>query len=69
MKEEKLFLGFISRQQKGDVDEYTQEWETLATWVPRLSQTRLIQSYTMGLKPHLQTNLELHDITSIEEAR
>jgi len=31
LKEEKLFLGFISRQQKGDVDEYTQEWETLAT--------------------------------------
>ena len=48
------------------MDEYTQEWETL---VPGLSESRLIQSYVSGLKTHLQAELEMHDITSIEEAR
>ena len=45
------------------------EWETLATQVPKLSETRLIQSYIMGLKPHPHNELEIHDITSIKEAR
>lgn len=51
------------------MDEYTREWETLATQVLGLSKTCLIQSYIMGLKPRLQVELQLHDITSIEEAR
>ena len=51
------------------MDEYTQELETLATRVPGLSESRLIQSYISGLKTHLLVELELHDITSIEVAR
>lgn len=69
VKEEEFFSILTRLQQKGDVDEYTREWETLATRVPGLSETRLILSYTMGLKLHLQAHLELHDITSIEVAR
>ena len=51
------------------MDEYTQEWETLVTRVPGLSESRLIQSYISGLKIHLQVELEMHDISSIELAR
>lgn len=51
------------------MDEYTQEWETLVTRVPGLSESRLIQSYVSGLKTHLQVELDMHDISSIEVVR
>lgn len=69
VKEEDFFEELTRLQEKGDVDEYTREWENLATRVPGLSETRLIQSYITRLKPHLQVELKFHDITSIEEAR
>jgi hypothetical protein len=46
----------------------TSEWKTLATKVPELSTEPLIQSYIIGLKPHIQNGLKLHDITTIEVA-
>jgi hypothetical protein len=53
-------------QQKGNVDDFTREWETLATRVPGYQQERLVQSYITGLKPHIQNELKLHDITDME---
>lgn len=63
VKEEVFFSKVIKLRQKGSVDEYTQEWETLVTRVHGLSESRLIQSYVSGLKTHLQVELEMHDIT------
>ena len=57
IKEENVFSTFIKLGQKGDVDEYTREWETLATRVPGLSESCLIQSYILGLKIHIQEEL------------
>lgn len=37
IKEEEFFSTLIRLRQKGNVDEYTQEWKTLATRVPGLS--------------------------------
>ena len=51
------------------MDEYTREWETLVTRVPRLSESHLIYSFILGLKIHIQEELELHDITLVELAR
>ena len=34
-----------------------------------MSESRLIQSFVSGLKTHIQVELELHDITSVELAR
>ena len=39
IKEENFFSTFIKLRQKGDVDEYTREWETLATRVLGLSES------------------------------
>ena len=69
IKEEELFSTLIKLRQKGNVDEYTREWETLATRVPGLSESRLVQSFISGLKTHIKVELELHDITGIEAAR
>jgi len=50
VKEEEFFSALIRLRQKGNVEKYTREWETLATQVPGLSESRLIQSYISGLK-------------------
>ena len=42
VKEEEFFSALIKLRQKGSVDEYTQEWETLVTRVPGLSKSCLI---------------------------
>jgi hypothetical protein len=68
IKEEEFFTELMRLQQKGDVDEFTREWETLATRVPGVSKQRLVQSYITGLKPHIQSELKLHDITEMETA-
>jgi len=36
-------------RQKGNIDEYTQEWETLATQVPGISNVCLVKAYITRL--------------------
>jgi hypothetical protein len=45
IKEEEFFTELMRLQQKGNVDDFTRDWETLATRVPGLSTKRLVQSY------------------------
>ena len=49
------------------MDDFTCKWETLDTRVPRLSTKHLVKSYITGLKPHIQNELKLHDITTMED--
>jgi hypothetical protein len=37
-------------KQKGDVDEYTHEWEALAMCIPELSEDQLLQDLCVWLK-------------------
>ena len=37
IEEEECFTDLIRLQKKGNLDNFTREWETLATRVPRLS--------------------------------
>jgi hypothetical protein len=53
-------------QQKGNVDDFTCDWETLGTRVPGLWTERLVQSYIIGLKPHIQNELKLHNIIDMK---
>ena len=73
IKDEDFFTELMRLRQKGNVDEYTQEWETLATRVPGISNMRLVKSYVTGLKPYIQNELDLHEIgdmeTTIQKAR
>jgi hypothetical protein len=66
---EKYFFSKLTRlQQKGSIDEFTHQWEALATRVFGLSDDQLLQSYIGGLKPHIQDELRLHEVTTVEIA-
>ena len=68
--EEKDFFAKITRlQQKNSVDECTCEWEVLSTWVLELTDDQRLQTYIHGLKQHIRDELELHNISTMEEAR
>jgi hypothetical protein len=41
----------------------------LATRVFGLSDNQLLQAYIGGLKPHIQDELKLHEVTNVEIAR
>jgi len=67
---EKDFFAKITRiQQKGDVEEFTYEWEALATRVPELTDDQRLQTYMSGLKPYIRDELELHEVSSLDKAR
>ena len=67
---EKDFFSKITRlQQKRIIDEYTCEWEALATLVPELIDDQRLQTYIHGLKPHIQDELELPNTSTMEKAR
>ena len=51
---------------KGNVDEFTHQWESLATRVFGLSDDQLLHSYIGGLKSHIQDELILHEVTATE---
>ena len=56
---EKDFLTKITRlQQKGDMEEYTYEWEALVTWVPELTDVHHLQTYASSIKPYIREALE-----------
>ena len=63
---EKDFFAKITRlQQKGDVEEYTYEWEALAMRVPELTDDQHLQTYVYGLKPYIREDLELHNVSNL----
>jgi hypothetical protein len=47
------------------VEEFTHDWEASATHLPWLWKEWCIQSYESGLKPHIQAELKMHNITSM----
>jgi hypothetical protein len=67
--EQECFSKLTRLQQKGSIDEFTHQWESLATRVFGLSDDQLLQSYVGGLKPHIQYELKLHEVTTVEIAR
>jgi hypothetical protein len=69
ISEQEFFSKLTRLQQKGSVDEFTHQWEALATRVFGLSDNQLLQSYIGGLKPHIQDELKLHEVTTVEIAR
>ena len=64
-----IFFSKLTRlQQKGSKDEFTHQWEALTTGVFGISDDQLLQSYIGGLKPHIQDELRLHEVTTVELA-
>jgi hypothetical protein len=65
----KDFFSELTRlQQKGSIDEFAHQWESLTTRVFGLSTDKLLQSYIGGLKPRIQDKLRLHEVTTVEIA-
>ena len=62
LKEKYFFTKLTRLRQKGDIDEYTYEWEALATRVPELTKSQRLQTYVYGLKPYIRDELELLNI-------
>jgi hypothetical protein len=60
------FSKLTKLQQKGSIDEFMHQWESLATRVFGLSDDQLLHSYIGGLKPHIQDKLILHEVTTVE---
>ena len=66
---EKDFFAKITRlQQKGDMEEYTYEWEALAMRVPELTNVQRLQTYVSGLKPYIREELELCNVSNLGKA-
>ena len=56
-------------QQKGDMDEYTYEWEALATRVPELKDSQNLRTYVYILKPYIIDELKLLNVSTLDKAR
>ena len=69
LKEKDFFTKLTRLQQKGDVDEYTDEWEALATHMPELTHSQHLQTYVYGLKPYIRDELELLNVSTLDKAR
>ena len=69
LKEKDFFAKITKLQQKGDVDEYTDEWEYLATHVLKLIDRQCLQTYVYELKPYIRDELELLNISTLDKAR
>ena len=69
LKEKDFFAKLTRLQQKGDVDEYTDKWESLVTRVLKLTDNQRLQYYVYGLKPYIRDELELLNVSTLDKAR
>ena len=61
-----MFSKVTRLQQKGSIDEFTHQWEALATRIFGQSDDQLLQSCIGSLKPHIQDESRLHEVTMVE---
>lgn len=63
-----IYAKLIPLQQKGSIEEYTCEWEVLATRVPGLTLDQLVQTYVSS-EQNTKIEIEMHNIKITEKAR
>ena len=64
-----LYIKFIHIKQKGNVNDYTREWEVLTTKQTRFTNEKLLKMYIQGLKDYIYSELKLWKHKTIKEAR
>ena len=69
INEDKFFSKLTRLQQKGNVEEFTHQWESLTTRLFGLTNKQQLETYVGGLKPYIQNELKMHDIANVEAAR
>ena len=67
--EDEFFSKLTILQQRGSVEEFTHQWESIATRVFGISDKQRLETYLGGLKPYIQKELKMHDIPNVEVAR
>jgi hypothetical protein len=61
-----IFFSKVTRlQKKGSICEFTNQWEAITMRVFGLSNYQLLHYYIGGIKPHIQDELRLHEVTTI----
>jgi hypothetical protein len=63
------FTRFTYLQQIGTINEYTHEWDDLATIFPDITDDQLLILYISWLKPIIHSELRLSTPTNLVEAR
>ena len=53
----------------GSVEEFTHQWESLATRGFGLFEKQRLETYLGGLKSYIQKELKMHDIPNVEVER
>ena len=69
INEDELFSKLTRLQQKGNVEEFTHQWESLTTRVFGLTDKQRLETYVGGLNPYIQKELKMHDIENVEATR
>lgn len=68
-EEDDLYSKFIHLKQKGNVNDYTHEWEVLATRYDEFTAEQLLQMYICGLQDYIRSEIKLWKPKTIEDAR
>jgi hypothetical protein len=63
-----MYNKFVHLKQKGNINDYTHEWEVLATRKCGFTDEKLIKVYICGLKDYIHSEIKLWNPT-IEDAR
>jgi hypothetical protein len=68
-EDDDLYNKFVHLKQKGSVNDYTHEWEVLATRQSGFTDEQLLKMYICGLKDYIRSEIKLWNPKSIEDAR
>jgi hypothetical protein len=60
---------FVHLKQKGSVNDYTHEWEVLATRQCGFTDGQLLKMYICGLKDYIRSEIKLCNPKTIEDVR
>ena len=68
LKEKEFFAKLTRLQEKGDADEYTDEWQALVTCVLEFTDSQRLQNYVYRLKPYIRDELELLNVSTFGQS-
>jgi hypothetical protein len=68
-EDDDLYNKFIHLKQKGNINNYTHEWEVLATRQCGFTDEKLIKMYICGLKDYICSEIKLWNPKTIKDVR
>jgi hypothetical protein len=68
-EDDNLYNKFVHLKQKGSINNYTHEWEFLATRQCRFTDEQLLKMYIWELKDYIRSEIKLWNLETIEDVR